>query len=130
VGDERDILGGEVLGRMADMDRAKHFVDDPDWTTDRALALLAEVRRLRGERVGYEEALHGAAGANDELRREVEAARLEAERHRREIERMAEERHLLHSSPGREDRFWNCSRGPCKAASQYLRGNGDGGAAC
>jgi hypothetical protein len=64
------------------------------------------------------------------LRAAEAAARLEAERHRREIERMAEERHLLHSSFGKGDRFWGCSRGPCKAASQYLRGNGEGGAAC
>jgi chromosome segregation ATPase len=38
-------------------------------------AAAAEIKRLRGERVGYEEALHGAAGANDELRREVAALR-------------------------------------------------------
>jgi hypothetical protein len=41
-----------------------------------------ELARLRGERVGYEEALHGAAGANDELRREVARLRAEAGRPR------------------------------------------------
>jgi len=46
----------------------------------------------------------------------------EAELHRCEIERMAEERHLLHSSPGKGDRFWSCSSSPCKRASEYLRG--------
>jgi hypothetical protein len=37
-----------------------------------------ELARLRGERVGYEEALHGQADANDELRQEVARLRAEA----------------------------------------------------
>jgi hypothetical protein len=41
-------------------------------------AAAAEIKRLRGERVGYEEALHGQADANDELRQEVAALRAEA----------------------------------------------------
>lgn len=39
-----------------------------------------------------------------------------------EIEAMAEERHLLHSSIGKGDRFWGCSKMPCKRASDFLRG--------
>ncbi len=38
------------------------------------------------------------------------------------IEEMAEERHLLHSSIGKGDRFWGCSKSPCKKASEFLRG--------
>lgn len=36
------------------------------------------------------------------------------------IERMAEERHMLHGA--NPDRFWGCSRPCCKAASEFLRG--------
>lgn len=46
----------------------------------------------------------------------------EAEAHLAEIKRMAEGRHLLHSSPGREDGFWGCTKGPCRRAAAYLRG--------
>lgn len=39
--------------------------------------------------------------------------------HLERIERMAEERHLLH---GRlEDAFWSCSRVCCQSAANYLR---------
>ena len=38
------------------------------------------------------------------------------------IEEMAEERHLLHSSIGKGDRFWGCSRPCCKKVSEFLRG--------
>lgn len=55
--------------------------------------------------------------------RALASADKEAELHRARIEEMAGERHLLHSSVGKEDRFWGCSRGPCKAAAEYLRGN-------
>lgn len=57
------------------------------------------------------------------IRAAVADAENEADLHRARIEEMAGERHLLHSSPGKEDRFWGCSRGPCKAAAEYLRGN-------
>ena len=49
-------------------------------------------------------------------------AAVQSELRRCEIERMAGERHLLHSSLGKEDGFWGCSRGPCKRAAEYLRG--------
>lgn len=38
------------------------------------------------------------------------------------IEEMAEERHLLHSSLGKGDMFWGCSKTACKKASEFLRG--------
>jgi hypothetical protein len=37
------------------------------------------------------------------------------------IEEMAEERHLLHSSLGKGNRFWNCSRPVCQKAAKFLR---------
>lgn len=40
-------LDDAVLEAMTRLDPRRKFVDDPDWTTDRARALLAEVRRLR-----------------------------------------------------------------------------------
>lgn len=58
----------------------------------------------------------------DRLQEQARDAAKEAELHRCFIEHMAGERHLLHSSPGKENRFWGCSRAPCKAASEHLRG--------
>lgn len=37
------------------------------------------------------------------------------------IQEMAEERHILHGANA--DGFWNCTRGPCRKASEFLRGN-------
>jgi hypothetical protein len=41
-------LTEQELAQMRDLDTSKKFLDDPDWTTERALLLLDEVVALRG----------------------------------------------------------------------------------
>jgi len=58
----------------------------------------------------------------ERLRAEVAYINRDLERTRAWIEERAGERHLLHSSLGKENRFWGCSRGPCQCAATFLRG--------
>lgn len=50
---------------------------------------------------------------------EIAVRDAEIARHLERIERMAEERHLLHGSI--KDSFWNCSRACCREVAKYLR---------
>ncbi len=40
-------LDDATFSMMQKLDRTKKFVDDPEWTTERALALLDEIERIR-----------------------------------------------------------------------------------
>lgn len=60
-----------------------------------------------------------AAARVAQVEQRVQELEREESRHLEQIERMAEERHMLHGA--NPDRFWNCTHAACKSVSAYLR---------
>ena len=44
------MLTDQILDDMENLDTSKLYIDDPDWTTERGLELIREIRQLRGLR--------------------------------------------------------------------------------
>lgn len=124
----REILGGlAVIERGTRRDAGGHgFVREQLQSSLRQVDdLEEEVARQEKEVELWKVADRQAQQAEAER----DAARKETADRDRELERFrawaverAAERHLLHSSPGREDAFWTCTKLTCQAASAFLRG--------